>query len=147
MKKLATILFGTMLVLSALFSGTSAFAADMTCAQLGRTDIPRTDAAYRDSMDKDKDGISCEVLKSSGSGSGSTSPDSTVPGSSEASTEGGGTAQGPTGDNQAPNGTNAEEGTNGLAATGANTTVLFGGLLILGVGALMFYLARRSKSS
>jgi len=145
MKKLATILFGTMLVLSALFSGTSAFAADMTCAQLGRTDIPRTDAAYRDSMDKDKDGISCEVLKSSGSGS--TSPDSTVPGSSEAST-GGGTDQGPTGAKQSPNGTKAVDGTDGLAATGANTAVLFGGLLTLGAGALMVYLARRhSKSS
>lgn len=142
MNKLTTALIGAALLLSALFTGSSAFASDNTCVQLGRVEIPVTDPAYNADMDKDKDGIACEVYRGK-DGPAGNSPGATSNGTTQ---DGSGAVAGPNGDTQgtgtAPGTTNPSD----LASTGWSALWAGIGVLALLVGLVTVFISKRKTA-
>lgn len=158
MKKLFSSIIGTIVLSTALFGGTAAYATT-PCKDLGRTEITQADPLYNPTQDIDKDGISCERRPGSGTTSGGTTGGGTADGGTPAggdtfSNGGSGavTTEGPWAGGNAPaNGTGdttTSQTQDQLAATGATTVWLaIGAIGLLLAGFFGIRWSRKLKTS
>lgn len=157
MNKLTTILIGTMFAVSAIFTGQSAFATDgipKSCEEYGRYNVSKFDMDFNGELDKDGDGMICELKKStetstSGEVLGPEDPAGLNPGSPGNSGTKGNGGENSSGANPNSQHSQNENGnkTKQLANTGwAATWAGIGGLALL-FGLVFTFFAKRKKTA
>lgn len=162
MNKLTTIVIGIAFFLFATFTGTSAFAANPTCADIGH-EISKGEPGYLSKLDTDADGTICEKVTITVPVNGGTPANGTIPAPTNPNgvRDANGNLIPATGQVDA-NGNPVHKDSNGnliqldehgnpikadnLATTGPNGVLIWGGigLLALAAGAFIVYAKRRT---
>jgi LPXTG-motif cell wall-anchored protein len=152
MKKLTTILIGIMFFISALFTGASAFAEEITCADILREGTANINPSLLHNYDNDGDGKVCETSAVQ-DGIKSPAPVATelpVLGPAEPTTAPGASGTKGQGGDHSSNANPNSQNSHKLADTGADASFIVWlsvGLLSIMVGAvLLIRLRKQSKA-